>query len=132
MNPPFSANGGRTKSNSSKFGFRHVRSAIERLNKGGKFGIILGNSGCLEARSGNEFWKDLSKTVDLKAILKIDGQEYYRNGTTVDINLFIGKKLMEPSDRQWSEVRSTIRTLAFKSVEEAFQTVKNLGLRLEK
>ena len=40
MNPPFSANGGRTK-NSSKYGFRHVESALERLKGGGKFGIIF-------------------------------------------------------------------------------------------
>ena len=132
MNPPFSANGGRTTSNSNKFGFRHVRSAIERLNKGGKFGIILGTSGGIDVLSGNEFWKGLSQTVALKAIVKIDGREYYRNGTSVDTNLFIGKKLLEESDEGWNEIRNRIKTLSVKSVEEAFHAINDLGLRLEK
>lgn len=41
MNPPFSSNGGRTKNNSSNFGFRHFESALEGLKSSDKFGIIL-------------------------------------------------------------------------------------------
>lgn len=131
MNPPFSANGGRTKANASKFGFRHVESALERLNKGGKFGIILGNAGGIDTKTGNEFWKKLSDSVSVKAIIKIDGREYYKNGTTVDINLIVGKKLTEPSSGSWPEARAKIRTVSVRSTEEAFIAVKNLGLRLD-
>ena len=55
MNPPFLSNGGRTAINSSKFGFRHAESALERLKNGGKFGIILGNSAGLDTQTGEKF-----------------------------------------------------------------------------
>ncbi len=69
MNPPFSSNGGRTKNNSSKFGFRHVESAMERLKKGGKFGIILGEAGGLDTKTGNDFWRKLSDKIEVKSII---------------------------------------------------------------
>ncbi|HRH45764.1 MAG TPA: hypothetical protein PKY82_29250 [Pyrinomonadaceae bacterium] len=81
MNPPFSSNGGRTKNNSNKFGFRHVESALERLKKGGKFGIILGEAGGLDTKTGNDFWRKLSDRIEVKSIIKIDRREYYKNGS---------------------------------------------------
>ncbi len=132
MNPPFSSNGGRTKSNNSKFGFRHVESALERLKKGGKFGIVLGNAAGIDTNSGNEFWEKLSDSVSVNAIIKIDGREYYRNGTTVDINLIVGKKLAEISAVPWHGTRDQIKTVSVGSVEEAFHRVRDLGLCLDK
>jgi hypothetical protein len=61
MNPPFSANGERTKNNSSKFGFRNVASALERSSKGVKFGIILGEFADLSTKTGREFWGNVGK-----------------------------------------------------------------------
>lgn len=43
MNPPFMASGGRTKTGDSKFGFRHVKSALARLKKGGRLVALLGS-----------------------------------------------------------------------------------------
>lgn len=131
MNPPFSANDGRTRSNSSKFGFRHVKSALERLKKGGKFGAILGSSGGLDTKTGNDFWKRLSDQISIKAIIKIAGREYYKNGTTVDINLIFGRKIATTVDRDWNETRSDIVNISAHSVEDAFSTVQKLGLRLD-
>ncbi len=93
MNPPFSTNGGRTANNSCKFGFRHVESALERLKKGGKFGIILGNSAGLDTRTGEKFWQRMLDRIVIKAIIKIAGREYSKNGTSVDVNLIIGTKV---------------------------------------
>jgi type I restriction-modification system DNA methylase subunit len=131
MNPPFSSNGGRTKNNSCKFGFRHVESALERLQIGGKFGIVLGEAGGLDTKTGNDFWRKLSEKVEVKAIIKIDGQEYYKNGTSVDINLIIGKKLKEPQKIDWSGARNKIINFTAATTEEAFEKALNLNLRLK-
>ncbi len=130
MNPPFSTSGGRTKNNSSKFGFRHVESALERLNKGGKFGIILGEAGGLDAKTGSDFWRKLSDRIKIKSIIKINGREYYKNGTTVDINLITGNKLAETQNQDWSKASSQIISVSARTVEEAFEKSQDSNLRL--
>lgn len=128
MNPPFSANGGRTE-NSSKYGFRHVESALERLKKGGRFGIILGEAGGHDTKTGRVFWSKLIEQFDVQANIKLSGREYYKNGTTVDINLIFGEKLIEP--RQIDKIKglNQIPFLTARTVEEAFDQVKTLNLR---
>ena len=130
MNPPFSSSGGRTKNNSSKFGFRHVESALERLKKGGKFGIILGEAGGLDTKTGNDFWRKLSDRIEVSAVIKIDGREYSKNGTTVDINLIIGKKFFEPQKTDWNQALNKITCFSANTVEEAFAKVNKFNLRL--
>ena len=131
MNPPFSSSDGRTRSNASKFGFRHVESALERLKKGGKFGAILGAAGGLDTKTGNEFWKSLSDQISVKAIIKIAGREYYKNGTTVDINLIVGRKIATTMNSDWNAIRNDIVKISVHSVEDAFCSVQKLGLRLD-
>lgn len=132
MNPPFSSSGGRTKNNSSKFGFRHVESALERLKKGGKFGVILGEAAGLDTKTGNDFWRKLSDRIEVGAIIKIDGQEYSRNGTTVDINLIIGRKFFEPQKTDWNQELNKINCFSTNTVEEAFVKVNEFNLRLNR
>jgi len=126
INPPFSSNNGRTRLTSSKFGFRHVESALRRLGRGGRFGVILGMSGSPCSRSGNEFWKSLEPEIVLNSVIEIDGREYYRNGTSVDIVLAVGKKDV-------NECGKTINdpiTVSVQSVEEAFASSSSLRLSL--
>jgi hypothetical protein len=130
MNPPFSSSGGRTKNNSSKFGFRHVESALERLKKGGKFGIILGEAAGLDTKTGNDFWRKLSDRIEVSAVIKIDGREYARNGTTVDIYLIIGKKFLELQKTDWHQALNKINCFSANTVEEAFAKVNKFNLRL--
>ena len=130
MNPPFSSNGERTKNNSSKFGFRHARSALERLKKGGKFGIILGNSAGLDTRTGNEFWGKLSENFSVKSIIKIAGKEYSKNGTRVDVNLIIGRKHQSEQQNDWNDAKRAITNVSVTSVEEGFAAALKLKLRL--
>lgn len=132
MNPPFSSSGGRTANNSGKFGFRHARSALERLKKGGKFGIILGKTGGLDTKTGNDFWRKLSDRIDVKSFIKIDGREYNKNGTTVDINLIIGRKFLETQNTDWNQALNKIININASSVEEAFSKTDKLNLRLDK
>ncbi len=129
MNPPFSSNGGRTTQNSSKFGFRHVESALERLKPGGKFGIILGNSGSLDTKTGREFWQKQSATIGIKAIITIAGKEYLKNGTSVDVNLIIGTKHREKTPSS-ANLKSVIQ-LSIRDIEEGFTLAQSLDLRLD-
>jgi hypothetical protein len=131
MNPPFSANGERTQNHSCKFGFRHVASALERLNKGGKFAVILGAFAELSAKTGDEFWKKMSGKVSVKAIIKIAGREYYKNGTSVETVLVIGEKLLQERKADWNAVRNRIVNFSAQTVEEAFIAAGNLNLRLQ-
>lgn len=132
MNPPFSSSGGRTKNNSSKFGFRHVESALERLKKGGRFGVILGEAGGLDTKTGNDFWHKLSDRIEVGAIIKINGREYVKNGTTVDINLIIGRKFFEPQKTDWNQELNKINCFSTNTVEEAFVKVNEFNLRLNR
>lgn len=132
MNPPFSSSGGRTKNNSSKFGFRHFESALERLKKGGKFGVILGEAGGLDTKTGNDFWRKLCGSIEVGAVIKIDGREYFKNGTTVDVNLIIGKKFFEPQKTNWNQALNKITCFSARTVEEAFAKVDKFNLRLKR
>jgi hypothetical protein len=132
MNPPFSSSGGRTKNNSSKFGFRHVEAALERLKKGGKFGVILGASSGLDTKTGNDFWRKLSDRIEVSAVIKIDGREYARNGTTVDINLIIGRKFFELQKTDWNQALNKITCFSASTVEQAFAKVNQFNLRLNR
>jgi hypothetical protein len=131
MNPPFSSSGGRTKNNSSKFGFRHARPALERLKKGGKFGIILGAGGRLDTKTGNDFWRKLSDRIEVSTVIKIDGREYARYGTTVDINLIIGRKFFELQKTDRNPTINKITCFSANTVEESFAKVKKFNLRLK-
>lgn len=131
MNPPFSSSGGRTASNSSKFGFRHVSSALERLEKGGKFGVILGEAAGLDTKTGNDFWRETARTVSVKTIIKIRGREYYKNGTSIDVTLTCGTKRLAEQAVDWQDERQKIISVVADTVEDAFQLVSKFNLRLE-
>jgi len=131
MNPPFSSNGGRTTNNSSKFGFRHAESALERLKKGGKFGIILRNSAGLDVKTGREFWRKMSGKITIKAIIKIAGAEYAKNGTRVDVNVIIGRKNLIEMPHHFNFNAEKIVCISAKTVEAGFIAAKQLNIRLD-
>ncbi len=131
MNPPFSSSGGRTANNSSKFGFRHVSSALERLEPSGKFGIILGEAAGLDTKTGNDFWRGLARRVSVKAIIKIRGREYYKNGTSVDVTIICGTKLRAEQTVNWRDEQQKIVSVAVATVEDAFRLASKFNLRLE-
>ena len=127
-NPPFSSSGGRVERNHKKFGFRHIESAFRRLANGGRFGVILGDSGSPCTPAGRLFWQSLSKDIHLSAAIKLPGSEYYRNGTTVGVTLILGYKL---GDEDGDESASVENSLIFTapSVEDAFEKALAAGLR---
>lgn len=126
-NPPFSSSAGRTTQNQSKFGFRHVESALRRLSNEGRFGIILGGSGSPRGPHGKAFWNSLQPDIRVTASMGLPGHEYYRNGTTVGVTLILGEK----SSRASTEVVSLEKpaNIIASSVEDALEQALALGLR---
>lgn len=120
-NPPFSSSGGRVERNQSKFGFRHVESALRRLAAGGRFAIILGESGSPQTASGRRFWQSLSPRIQITAAIELPGKEYYRNGTTVGVTLILGCKLAKENDNEPAPVENSL-VISASSVEDAFES----------
>ena len=127
-NPPFSSTGGRVKNNSLDFGFRHIESALRRLKKGGRFAVILGESGSPRSRNGNRFWEDLSPEIQVKASIELPGREFYSNGTSVKTTLIIGTKSLAIDTSLSQELEATQHIVA-RSVEDTFEKAISLNLR---
>jgi len=87
MNPPFSANAGRTKSGDSNFGFRHIASALERLKSGGRLVALFGTDALMKTQKGLKFLSDLSENFDLKAIIHLPKNAYYKYGTSLPVSI---------------------------------------------
>ncbi len=82
MNPPFSSSGGRTKTHDSKFGFRHLETALLRLIPGGKLVALLGADACLNTEKGKTFWHRIGTEYDVRAFLIVPRDAFYKYGTT--------------------------------------------------
>jgi predicted RNA methylase len=129
-NPPFSSTGGRVDRNNSKFGFRHVESAFRRLNKGGRFAVILGESGSLRTVSGRRFWQSLLPEIQLLASIELPGSEYYRNGTTVPITLHFGRKPFINETGPAMKMDDHV-SISSSSTEDAFEQAIKSGLQFD-
>lgn len=127
-NPPFSSSGGRVERNQKKFGFRHVESALRRLVSGGRFAIILGESGSPRTASGKMFWESLLPSIRVTASIGLPRREYYRNGTTVGVTLILGRKLSN-SGHEPTTTPAEVVSIAASTVEDAFDQALAAGLR---
>lgn len=127
-NPPFSSTGGRVKNNSLDFGFRHIESALRRLKNGGRFAVILGESGSPRSRNGYRFWEDLSPEIQVKASIELPGREFYSNGTSVKTTLILGIKSLAIDTPLSSELEAAPHIVA-RSVEDALEQAISLNLR---
>ncbi|MBX3282387.1 MAG: SAM-dependent DNA methyltransferase [Acidobacteria bacterium] len=129
-NPPFSTSGGRVVRNQSKFGFRHVETALRRLAPRGRFAIILGEGGSLKSVTGKRFWQSLLPNIQLTAAIDLPGREYYRNGVSVAVSLLIGRKVSNEERDTVAVVASPISITA-SSVEDAFDKALASQLRFD-
>lgn len=120
MNPPFSSTGGRMKNNQTKFGFRHVESALKRLASGGRFAVILGEAGSPANPSGKRFWDSLPTEIKVTRSISLPGREYYRNGTSVGVTLIFGNK-SKANDPLRDALPPTCQS--FESVEHALEAI---------
>jgi hypothetical protein len=93
MNPPFSATGGRVKTNKNKYGYAHVLSALQRLAPGGRLVAILGEGARLGAPNAKEFYAKIQKDASLRVNIGIDGKEYAKYGTTFGNRIIVIDKV---------------------------------------
>lgn len=82
MNPPFSAKLGREGARDSTFGFRHVESALLRLQRGGRLVALLGVDACLKTDKGKKFWHRVGGEYRVHAFLIVPRDVFYKYGTT--------------------------------------------------
>ena len=121
-NPPFSSSGGRVERNQSRFGFRHIESALRRLSAGGRFAVILGEGGSPGTVSGKRFWDLMVPGIEVTRSISISGREFYRNGTAVSVTLILGRKLSVKEPEIEVQCYSN---LSFDNIEEAFETIRS-------
>ncbi len=87
MNPPFSSSGGRAKNNDSNFGFRHVKAALARLKNGGRLVALLGSDTLTKTDIGRGFLSELATEYELKAVINLPKNAFYKYGTTVQTSI---------------------------------------------
>ena len=92
MNPPFSSSAGRMKSKDSNFGFRHLKSALQRLKTGGKFVALFGTDALTKSDKGKRFLREISDQYDLKALINLPQSAYYKYGTNIGVTILCLKK----------------------------------------
>jgi predicted RNA methylase len=97
MNPPFSADAGRTGKNKNAIGYQHVLSALDTLPAGGRLVAILGRGASFDHVTANPFWRGIKERgAVVRANLGLDGSNYAKYGTTFDNRLIVVDKV--PSD----------------------------------
>lgn len=92
MNPPFSSSSGRTKNNDSNFGFRHVKSALTRLKTGGRLVALLGSDALTKTDKGLSFLSEIATEYDLKAVINLPKNAFYKYGTTLPTTIICIRK----------------------------------------
>ena len=92
MNPPFSSTGGRMKNNNSNFGFRHIKSALGRLKTGGRLVALMGSDTITESNKGRHFINEIATDYDLRAIINLPKNAYYKYGTSFQTCIVCIKK----------------------------------------
>ncbi len=120
MNPPFSTSGGRVNARNSEFGFRHVESAIQLLNPGGRLVCLLGADSCLKTNKGKLFWNRIGREFVVPAFLKVPMKAFYKHGTTFQTCVVIVQKPVKEKipDRKKADKPQIIE---FRSLKEMLQ-----------
>lgn len=89
MNPPFSASGGRLKRHTNEIGERHILSALERLQPGGRLVTVTGGGLALGRPKSGPFWKRIEARYTPTASVSVDGQVYAKYGTNFDVHIAV-------------------------------------------
>lgn len=127
MNPPFSTSGGRIIGRNTDFGFRHVESALERLNPGGRLVCLLGTDSCLKTDKGKVFWNRIGREFRVQAFLKVPAMVYYKHGTTFQTVIIIIEK---PHLERFAELQNPCKPqiMEFRSLKEMLQFSETFDL----
>lgn len=124
MNPPFSATGGRTATNDTKFGARHIEQALLRLASGGRAVIITGEGMAIGKHKFSDWWKRIMSRYNVRANLGIPGDEYGKYGTTFGTQLLVIDKTGPTPGASPAEQLQNVRFGDVKSLEEALNELQ--------
>ena len=123
MNPPFSANGGRTKKTDSNFGFRHVKSALVRLKEGGRLVALLRADALTKSDKGRRFLSEIAAEYDLRAVITLPKKAFYKYGTNFQTCIvYIVKSERTPGEKSIKQ-RKNILEADCQSLEECLSYV---------
>ncbi len=139
MNPPFTApsiNQSGQKRNSLKYGFAHVKSALQRLQPGGRLVAILagGREGfqasegaSLTAPAARPYWHEILRQSVVRASVRIAGKEYQKYGTAMPVQVIVlDKTAPTPGVTYQDQVASAV-TGDFDTVEEAYAALRSVA-----
>lgn len=121
MNPPFSASGGRTKSNDANYGFRHVRSALARLKAGGRLVALLGTESATKTDKARKFWDEITDDYDLRAVINLPKNSFYKYGTSIGTTIFCIGKNKPTGDKNRVEKRKNVLEAGCSTLEECLK-----------
>lgn len=93
MNPPFSATGGRTASHATKYGAKHVKEALARLNEGGRLVAIVGQGMAMDRPGFSEWWDRIGDQYTIRANVGMSGKHYGKWGTSFGQQLLVIDKI---------------------------------------
>ncbi len=124
MNPPFSATGGRTTSNDTRYGARHIEQALLRLQPGGRLVALTGEGMAIGKHKFSPWWKRIMERYNVRANLGIPGDEYGKYGTTFGTNLLVIDKTGPTPGATVANKLKNVRFGDVKSLEDALNTLK--------
>lgn len=123
MNPPFSAKLGREGQRDSTFGFRHVESALLRLQRGGRLVALLGADACLKTDKGKKFWHRVGGEYRVHAFLIVPREIFYKYGTTFQtVAVIVGKPEINKQPNHFKP-----KVVEFGSLSEMLRFVDSFG-----
>lgn len=124
MNPPFSASGGRMKTNDSGFGFRHIRSALSRLKRDGKLVALLGTESGTKTEKSQNFWSEIADENELKAFIHLPKNAFYKYGTTTATSIVCLRKGKPTRGERWREKKTNILHVNCAALDECLDYVE--------
>lgn len=88
MNPPFSSAATRNVKDGF-IGAKHIEAALNLLEDGGRLVAIAGRGMNDTAPMFSKWWGDIKKKYNVRANIGLDGKNYYKYGTSFDVQLIV-------------------------------------------
>ena len=129
MNPPFSATGGRVVKHSTRYGARHIESALRRLRPGGRLVAIAGEGMNFTRSAFSEWWQHIAGKYNVRSNLHLDGREYGKYGTTFGLQIIVIDKTGKTPGDSWKEQLKNIIWRDADTIEDAWAALSDIADR---
>ncbi len=97
MNPPFSSTAGRTATNRTIYGARHIEQALRRLAPGGRLVTVIGEGVGRFGPAVRTWWRSVAARFTVTANLALPRAAYAKYGTSYPVHLVVIDRV-RPSD----------------------------------